>query len=72
MARAAAKSAGFLGSQGSYLGTGRAAMTLATTQINISSVWERHLEIVDVASDAGGHGSFDCCCSGRATGEANG
>lgn len=72
VARAAAKSAGFLGSQGSYLGTGRAAMALATTQIIVSSVRECHLEVVDVASDAGSHGGVDCCCSGRATGKANG
>lgn len=72
VARAAAKSAGFLSSQGSNLGTGRAAVPLAATHINVGGVRECHLEIVYVASDAGGHGGVDCCCNCRARAKANG
>lgn len=63
--RSAAKSARLFSSQGSDLGTGRAAVPLATTHINVGGVRESHLEIVNVASDAGSHGGVDSWCNCR-------
>jgi len=57
---AAAEGAGFLSPQGSNLGTGRAAVSLAAAHIKIGGAGKSHLEIVDVAGDVGGHGVVFC------------
>lgn len=54
---AAAKSAGFLCSQGSDLRACRATVPLAATHVSVGGEGKSHLDIVDVAGDTGGHGS---------------
>lgn len=59
--RAAAKSAGFLGSQSWDPRASETAVSLAAAHINVGGEMRSYLEIVDVGGDAGSHGD-GCFC----------